>query len=378
MQLSETTLYKNHGAKIGYWTATALATADGAEVRLTYAKTMDGKPVTKVDPIVGKNIGRANETTPQQQAVLELESRVNKQLDKGYVRTLAEATAPATNTLGLKKPMLAHPIHKVKEESIDWGDAWAQPKLDGHRTMVKGILYSRQGKEILLPHIRDWLGDHQLLDVGLDGELYVHGTMLQDIGSLIKKPREESLQLQYHVYDVVSPVPYADRHAYLADVLSSALAAPDSPIRLVPAIKVTDRAALDALHRKWLAGGYEGSILRHGKAGYEDDKRSGSLLKVKDFDDTEFKVINYKLGTPYTQFGDNGEVVAIYQVPVWEFDNGDGQTFEATAQGDMRQKHEQAMNAASFVGRLATVQHFGRSKDGLPLLPVVLRWKEDV
>ena len=71
MQLSVTTLYKNHGAKIGYWTGAALATVDGAEVRLTYAKTMDGKPVTKVDPIVGKNIGRANETTPQQQAVLD-------------------------------------------------------------------------------------------------------------------------------------------------------------------------------------------------------------------------------------------------------------------------------------------------------------------
>lgn len=378
MQLSETTLYKNHGAKIGYWTATALATADGAEVRLTYAKTMDGKPVTKVDPVVGKNIGRANETTPQQQAVLELESRVNKQLDKGYVRTLAESSAPATNTLGLKKPMLAHPIHKVKEESIDWDDAWAQPKLDGHRTMVKGILYSRQGKEILLPHIRDWLGDHQLLDVGLDGELYVHGTMLQDIGSLIKKPREESLQLQYHVYDLVRDERYSERYEMLEMLLGDGALAGDSPIRLVPAIKVTDRAALDELHRNWLAGGYEGSILRHGSSGYESDKRSSSLLKVKDFDDTEFKVINYKLGTPYTQFGDNGEVVAVYQVPVWEFDNGDGQTFEATAQGDKYQKHEQAMNAAHFVGLWATVQHFGRSKDGLPLLPVVLRWKEDV
>lgn len=378
MQLSVTTLYKNHGAKIGYWTGAALATVDGAEVRLTYAKTMDGKPVTKVDPIVGKNIGRANETTPQQQAMLELESRVNKQLDKGYVRTIAEASAPATNTLGLKKPMLAHPIHKVKEESIDWDDALAQPKLDGHRTMVKGILYSRQGKEILLPHIRDWLGDHQLLDVGLDGELYVHGTMLQDIGSLIKKPREESLQLQYHIYDLVRDERYSERYEMLEMLLGDGALAGDSPIRLVPAIKVTDRAALDEMHREWLAGGYEGSILRHGKAGYEDDKRSGSLLKVKDFDDTEFKVINYKLGTPYTQFGDNGEVVAVYQVPVWEFDNGDGKTFEATAQGDMRQKHEQAMNADHFVGLWATVQHFGRSKDGLPLLPVVLRWKEDV
>ena len=373
MQLSVTTLYKNHGAKIGYWTGAALATDDGAEVRLTYAKTMDGKPVTKVDPIVGKNIGRANETTPQQQAMLELESRVNKQLDKGYVRTIAEASAPATNTLGLKKPMLAHPIHKVKEESIDWDDALAQPKLDGHRTMVKGILYSRQGKEILLPHIRDWLGDHQLLDVGLDGELYVHGTMLQDIGSLIKKPREESLQLQYHIYDLVRDERYSERYEMLEMLLGDGALAGDSPIRLVPAIKVTDRAALDEMHREWLAGGYEGSILRHGATGYESDKRSGSLLKVKDFEDAEFMVLSYKMGTPYTQMA--GDVVlAVYQVPVWTVDNGDGQTFEVTAQGNLHEKDAQARLAEYYVGKPLTVQFFGRSNKGTPLLPVALRW----
>lgn len=376
MQLSVTTLYKNHGAKIGYWTGAALATVDGAEVRLTYAKTMDGKPVTKVDPIVGKNIGRANETTPQQQAVLELESRVNKQLDKGYVRTIAEASAPATNTLGLLKPMLAHPIDKVKPESIDWSNAWAQTKFDGHRALFKdGVLYSRSGKAINLPHILAGIKASGLDHLHLDGEIYVHGEMLQDIGSLIKKPREESLVLQYHVYDVVGSAPYSGRMAALDKAF---IYSDQHQIRLVCSCVVHDRDQLTTFHEAALAGGYEGSILRHGSSGYESDKRSSSLLKVKDFDDTEFKVINYKLGTPYTQFGDNGEVVAIYQVPVWEFDNGDGQTFEATAQGDMRQKHEQAMNAASFVGRLATVQHFGRSKDGLPLLPVVLRWKEDV
>ena len=376
MQLSVTTLYKNHGAKIGYWTGAALATADGAEVRLTYAKTMDGKPVTKVDPIVGKNIGRANETTPQQQAVLELESRVNKQLDKGYVRTIAEASAPATNTLGLLKPMLAHPIDKVKPESIDWSNAWAQTKFDGHRALFKdGVLYSRSGKAINLPHILAGIKASGLDHLHLDGEIYVHGEMLQDIGSLIKKPREESLVLQYHVYDVVGSAPYSGRMAALDKAF---IYSDQHQIRLVCSCVVHDRDQLTTFHEAALAGGYEGSILRHGSSGYESDKRSSSLLKVKGFEDFEFEVINYKLGTPYTQFGDNGEVVAVYQVPVWEFDNGDGQTFEATAQGDMRQKHEQAMNADHFVGLWATVQHFGRSKDGLPLLPVVLRWREDV
>ncbi|MCY1293631.1 ATP dependent DNA ligase domain protein [compost metagenome] len=264
--------------------------------------------------------------------------------------------------------MLAHPIDKVDPSKIDWENAFAQPKLDGHRCLVNGILYSRNGKEILLPHIRDFLGDYGLLDKKLDGELYVHGTMLQDIGSLVKKPREESLQLRYHVYDVISDVPYADRHAWLADVLSEALVADSAPISLVPTHRVVNRDELTSLHNDWKAAGYEGSMLRHGLSGYEDDKRSSSLLKVKDFSDAEFIVLDVERGTP------NGE----FEVPVWVLETSGGLRFKATAAGTMQQKHEQWVYRRDYIGRPLTVQFFGHSKDGVPLLPVALRWREDV
>jgi hypothetical protein len=145
--------------------------------------------------------------------------------------------------------------------------------------------------------------------------------------------------------------------------------------------KVDSKAALDALHKVNLAEGYEGTILRHGLTPYQDDKRSSSLLKVKDMSDEEFTVIGVEEGTPYTQFDDDGTVVAVYQVPVWVFANPEGlteetKTFKATAQGDLRQKHSQWEMRHTYMQRPATVQFFGRSKDGAPLLPVVLRWKE--
>ena len=375
--LKEATLYKNHGGKIGTWTIKAEVESTRelnppAQLVISHTKVIGGAAVVKEVPVVGKNIGRSNETTPGQQAVLELDSRVNKQLDKGYVRTLAEASSPATNSLGLKKPMLAHPIDKVKPESIDWGNAYAQPKLDGHRCLVNGIMYSRQGKEILLPHIREALGDYGLLDKGLDGELYVHGMMLQDIGSLVKKPREESKQLQYHVYDLMRDAPYSERRAEL-DELTMRAQAEGAPILLVPSPKVSNRAQLDDMHKAWLRTGYEGSILRHGLAHYEDDKRSQSLLKVKDFTDTEFEVIGVERGTP------NGS----YEVPVWVCSNPGGlteddKTFKVTAQGTMQQKHEQWLMKHQHIGRQLTVQHFGYSKNNVPLLPVALRWRDDV
>lgn len=371
--LKEATLYKNHGKTVGDWVISVLVEPSGnAELLIRYSKKRGGEYVAKTVPVSGKNIGRSNETTPQQQALLEMESRINKQLDKGYVRTLAEAEQPATNGLGLKKPMLAQPIDKVKPESIDWENAYAQPKLDGHRCLVNGIMYSRQGKEILLPHIREALGDYGLLDKGLDGELYVHGMMLQDIGSLVKKPREESKQLQYHVYDLMRDAPYSERRAELGKLIMEA-EADGAPICLVDTYKATTRAELDTLHKRWIACGYEGSILRHGLAHYEDDKRSNSLLKVKDFTDTEFEVIGVERGTP------NGS----YEVPVWVCSNPGGlteddKTFKVTAQGAMQQKHEQWLMKHAFIGRQITVQHFGYSKNNVPLLPVALRWREDV
>ena len=55
----------------------------GDVIAITHGKE-GGKMQTKTEVVKGKNIGRANETTPEQQALLEAESRYNKQLDKDY------------------------------------------------------------------------------------------------------------------------------------------------------------------------------------------------------------------------------------------------------------------------------------------------------
>lgn len=373
--LKEVTLYKNHGGTVGDWTIQAVADPSGtAELVIIHTKVVGGKAVPKAVPVTGKNIGRANETTPAQQAVMELDSRVNKQLDKGYVRTVEEAAAPATNSLGLRKPMLAQPIDKMNPEILDWADAFAQPKLDGHRCLTKDVLYSRNGKLIELPHIRDALGDLGLLRLHLDGELYIHGMPLQDIGSLVKRPRPESLQLEYHLYDAMINAPYRERHAMLVDAFGAPLEG--CPIKLVETVPVGSREDLNRLHHGFRARKYEGTILRWGKESYQDDKRSQYLLKLKDYDEAEFRVIGYKAGTPNGQFG-------TYQVPVWLLENPHGvdeesRVFEATAHGDMYKKHAQWELRHTYIGRQLTVQFFCFSKKGVPLQPVALRWREDV
>lgn len=374
--LKSVLLYKNHKGTIGTWQVEAFLFASGdAELHIHHAKKIGGAQVRSVVPITPKNVGKANETTPAQQAESELDSRVNSQIDKGYVRDLAAAAAPATNGLGLEKPMLAQPLAKVIQGSIDWANAFAQPKFDGHRCLSKGMLYSRGGKPINLPHIWEELNDIGLGHLHTDGELYVHGTLLQDIGSLITRKQEGTELIEYRLYDQISPAPYEER---LAEITSIVASAGSSRIKVVPTFRVADAAAMDVYHRQFLKDGYEGSILRHGLTGYESDKRSNSLIKLKDFDDTEFLVIGYREGTPRTL--EDGSVL---RVPVWLLANPGGKTekaktFEVTAHGDMYEKDRQWTERDSYVGKLLTVQHFKYSKEMVPLIPVSLRWRVDL
>jgi len=86
---------------------------------------LDGKKVEKIKQIkTGKNIGKKNETTPEEQAVLEATSTWQKQKDKGYFETIEEA-----KTEQVYLPMLAHMFTKRKHNIVY--PAYVQPKLDG-------------------------------------------------------------------------------------------------------------------------------------------------------------------------------------------------------------------------------------------------------
>lgn len=352
-----------------------------AFLRITYSKTADGKGVEKHVPIKGKNIGRANETTPAEQAVLEAKSRVSKQLDKGYVENEADAALPVTDASGNKKPMKAKKVGEV--EIIDWNTVYMQPKLDGHRcTWQNGQLWSGNGKPIDLPHIVNAIHAAGLQNLPLDGELYLHGISLQAIGSLVKKPREESLELSFHIFDLIDGNPFCVRHHTLATAMGQEpfqAASGEKPgvLRLVSTVKVDSEETALAMHRLYMSQQYEGSMRRWGTVGYEDGKRSPYILKGKDMDDNEYTVVGYKEGTPYAQVVD-GQVVRTYHVPVWLLDVGDGRTFEALCYGTKEEKDAEWAARDSKVGKRRTIRHFGFTPAGIPDLPVDKGQRDDL
>jgi DNA ligase-1 len=364
-------LYKQHSnGTIGSWEAWT----DGSTVHTRACKLLAGKAVDHQYEAKGKNLGCANETTPAVQAGLEVESKVRLKLDKGYVKTLEEAKAPVTNALGLPKPMLATPLEKVKPEAIEWNAAFIQPKLDGHRAMYKdGVLYSRQGKVLEhMDHVVQAIKNSGLDDVHLDGELYVHGRPLQEVSRLIKKWTPESLIVEYHIYDQVAPVSFMQRMSLLADTFKETPW--DSILQPVQTVPVGTMEMAQQWFDYYRAQGYEGAMLRFGTDTYGTDKRSRTLLKMKQFQDAEFKVVDVVEGKPYIK--DHGT----YQVPVWVCQTAQGGRFNVTACGTMEEKHAQWESRQELLnsGKDITVRYHYLSNDGIPQLPVMLGWREDL
>ena len=376
--LSTKRLYKNLGKTIGWWQVNAESLEDGtAHLVITFAKSEGGAVTEKIASVKGKNTGRANETSNADQAVLEAASRVAKQIRLGYVEDIADAAAPVTNGLGKKKPQLAEKMQDVNMDEVDWDNAFLQRKSDGHRCLEDDIIYSRGGKAHNVQHIQDALdAQPAFADLHLDGELYVHGMTLQAIGSLITKPREESLQLTYCIYDIVSDQPFEDRYERLACAFAVAwLSDLDVRIQLVETVRVRSMAEAMVLHRKWVAEGYEGSILRWGRIGYRDGKRTKHCVKVKDFTDFEVKVVGWELAEQQIVKG------VTYQVPkfIYEVDTPGGlRTAKATAHGDAPEKHAEweALVRGENIGRLLTLTHFGFTPDGIPNIATAKCWYE--
>lgn len=358
------TLYKVHSSgKIGTWSVEVTLNHDfTASMLVCSAKVVGGAEVkTPTEYTEGKNIGRSNETTPIMQAVFEAQSKVKKKLDGGYVKEKPEAGATVTNSLGLAKPMLALAFDKVKGWNFP---VMVQPKMDGHRCLAtiqdeKVFLYSRGGKPIVVNHVMAEL--QGLYDRGtwdgttLDGELYCHGEEFENISSLIKRPQEDSKKLSLNIYDIINQDPYRDRFNTLVGIITEQVF---PTITLTACHTVSSLENIQKLHDNFTQNGYEGSMIRHGDAPYESDKRSSSLMKKKDVVDSEYLIVGTSEGKPNKRLNT--------RVGMYVCETADGKRFEVVAPGDAQEKDRHAREGQENVGKLLTVFSFGYTKTGIP------------
>lgn len=367
-------LFINHSSgQTGSWDISVTDNGDNTATLTTMVcKVLGGKAVETREIVrEGKNIGRANETTPLEQAISEATAKAQKKIDKGYTRHIPQAGQKAVNSLGLTMPMKAQDFKAVTQWPV-----YIQPKLDGNRCLAarvegKIVLWSRGGKEINLPHIAAALDTFLTEGITLDGELYCHGEPLQTITSWIKKNRPESARIQYMVYDCVDSECFSVRKQITRREIPVSIPLDNSKVLWLQTHIVHGEEELQHYHNTWVGQGYEGTMVRTPGVGYEDGKRSKSLQKMKDFQDAEFEIIDVIQGTP-RQTATCQLEVAIYVCKCGEH------TFNATAPGDMLEKHSAWVTRDNAIGKKLTVKFFNWTPDGLPFLPVALRIREDL
>lgn len=342
---------------------------EGADIVTKYGQ-IDGKKQTARKAAVGKNIGRSNETTPAQQADSEAQSMWNFKRDRKY----SENPDDAQDTVYL--PMLAQKFEKKKHKVKYPVDV--QPKLDGVRCMAFWdgddiILMSRSGKEYPVEHIKEALKKmafRKHKSLVLDGELYIHGVSLQNINSLVKKPKDGTENVCYHIYDVVNideEETWEQRKWNIHKVFANKYC-PPKIVRVWTREAKTEHQVYE-YQVWWVEGGYEGAIVRTAEYTYNWGHRSPGLLKVKSFLDDEFKIIGFRDGIGKFK----GVCIWICEVP-------SGKTFEVTQKGTMDERKQLFKEAEQHIGSMLKVQYQTLTDGGIPQFPVglAIRLEEDM
>jgi ATP-dependent DNA ligase len=323
---------------------------------------LDGKKITDEKEIKSKNIGRANETTPFEQACNDAQSKMNKKIDEGYMTNLDDVAETS-----IELPMLALNF-KDRSHDIVY-PAYVSPKLDGFRLVTRqtedNVEYvSRKGKiYTCLKHLDDYI--EVLLNeihVG-DGEAFNPDLPLQEISAAIKKENESTEDIQYWLFDIIDLKQiFEQRYKKITqffDIHSDGVNVYGfrkyGPIVEVPNYEVNNLEELEAWHKKFTELGFEGTMVRNKAGLYVLKHRSKDLQKRKDFLESEFKIVGGKSATG----NDIGTVV-------FRCITETGKEFDVRPKGSRQKRREWLKDIDSLIGKMLTCRYQLVSNDGIP------------
>lgn len=379
---------KDKGGKYKVWSIETGESIGGKGIITIHHGQEGGKQTRKDEVIYEGKQGR----TPFEQADSEAQGRIKKQVDKGYRYTKAELDdLPLLAMLAGDYLKIGHRI--VFDCGVDLSD-----KFDGVRllakcsTMGEITLESRTGQRYDVPHIVSELELIMLPGDVLDGELYFHGAVLQDITSAVKRTdtqkkidaaqrklakhdasatpsddgewaavyaelesdlheaqmiHELRPKLEFHVFDIPSDKRWADR---LEDLEQYALERfwVSDVVKLVKYTKAYSEEAMKAAHKDAVARGYEGIMIRNCNGYYESGKRSADLQKYKEFLDSEFVIVDV-----IPDKADGSRIVVKNDLT--------DETFPVTL-GSIPQRTAQLRDKELLKGKLLTVKYQSRFK----------------
>jgi DNA ligase-1 len=401
------------------WSVEVHETSTGGYIVRSIHGIRGGKMVTHDSDVTeGKNIGKKNETSAREQALLEAERDWTKKVKGGYVSAVLpvkkklirveklSSTQPekeidiseSTEVKKMLKPMLALEMD-LENPGVKF-PAYIQPKLDGVRCLIylqSGkmlcnnttlsrtlVFQSRQNTiyepfEHLVPELNTLLSSFKdQTDLILDGELYTHGMAFEKITSIVRrsKTKHPDVQtIQYHIYDCFysgdgniqkNKICYKDRYSALTEAFGK------SKYQNLVLVETHEVQTIDEVE-KWhthfttLKAPYEGVMIRGMNSPYKQQGRSKDLLKYKKFHDDEFVVIGHHEGTG-----------AHKGTPIFECNSKskEGKTFSVTMHGTIDSRKKMLDNVQSYYGKMLTVKYQEISTDGAPRFPVGIAFRD--
>lgn len=341
----------------------------------------DGK-MTKTAPtfVEQKNVGKANETSLEQQVFNEVASKIQYQIDQGFTYEIPSEEKRFEVSLANKYQ------DRIEKNKLDFPYT-TEEKLDGVRCWISMdnngniVMRSRKNKEFVsCPHIKD----NEIVkrffknypDGILDGELYNHELKddFNKIVSLVKKskPKAEDLSLSartimFYCFDAYFPsmnyLPYSKRKEIILSLATSYEWTVGSNPKMVNYLHfyvvgavsnlVSNENEVEGAITEAVSKGYEGIMLKKDVPYFFG--RSFDMLKYKRFVDSEFEIVDIEEGL--------GNSAGLASAIVCK--SGDN-TFKAGIIGDNNYSRNLLINKGKVIGKMATVvyQSLTPSKDG--------------
>lgn len=363
------TLYKRTSTgKVQVWTVKVDGDQYWTESGQQGGKLVVSKPRTAK----AKNVGRSNETTPEQQALKEAQAKWDKKVDGAYFQDIDDIDDKPF------QPTLAHPIEKHANK-MEHKDVMLSPKLDGVRCYItKDGAFSRENNQFVttksIEKELEYFFD-LYPDAILDGELYNH-ELKEDFNaiiSLVKKTKNiskkdwkriESL-LQFHIFDIAGSFdkydensPYFARRNWLEDQIeeNGRIKFVENKYSVTFSLDLEDEEnTATKFFNQCIELGYEGIMVRHSGMSYER-KRTHNLLKIKEFETEEFEIVDIIEG--------KGNRSGMFGKFVLKLPNGE--TFKANARGSYEYYKQIWDNQSEYIGKMATHRFMNYTPDGVP------------
>lgn len=306
-----------------------------------------------------------------EQAIFDATSKVNDKKKGGYLESEAEA-----KDFIMVRPMNAHKFgdrgHNITYPAV------AQRKYDGVRVLIRKMpngkvtLTSRGGETYNgFRQIENAVKRMNLPDgFVLDGELYQHGKALQSIGGIARKGMNESWDkmsqkekeaawerkdpLYVRIYDGINTKDMDEGFFHRYNKAMKVIG--DNPkLKKVESYVVQDEDAAWDLQKQFLDEGYEGAMIRNLHSKYKFS-RSADLLKMKNFQDAEFKIV----GATDAGGGHSGAIMWTCETTD---DDGKKVQFQVTPMGTIADRRklfqEYEKDPSQFIGKEMTVRYMG-------------------